>query len=120
MRLAACMVVVLWVGVCAQAGEVLIAGRDRPENRDAAFRLRAGVVSDIEGLVEETTRQYYDVTDQAFKQATRESYDLNDFGMDDSYPAVGLYFENAWKYVTLQADVTVMNPDLTVKASLPR
>jgi hypothetical protein len=78
---------------------------------DAHIRLMIGAVSDIQGLVEETTRTFYDVSGQPEKQELAERYDLQDFGMDDTYPVLGVGMEWIWRYITLQWDLLFMNPD---------
>lgn len=95
----------------AAAEGVFNAGRMADPKRDASFRVTAGSVMEIRGMVQETTRSYYDVTDQEFKQDLAEDYDLDDFNVDDGHPTVGISMEKIWKYFTLQFDLFVMNPE---------
>ena len=94
----------------------LRAGRIVGEDRDTSLRVTAGSVLELEGMVQETKRQYYDVTDQQYKQARRESYDLNAFGMEEGYPTFGLSLEKVWKYFTFQLDAAFMSPHASTTA----
>jgi len=87
------------------------AGRGLGEGSNTALRITLGTISEFEGMVQETTRSFYDATDQEFKQSLRENYDLDDFGMDAGCGTIGLGFENARKYFTFQLDASLMNPD---------
>jgi len=109
---AASMCFLFLVGRLCWAQGWFEAGRTLSDTEDAGLRVTAGTVTDIKGLVQETRRQYYDVTGQPEKQALAENWDLEDFGMDDTYPAIGLSMEKAWTYFSLQWDVLVMNPDV--------
>ncbi|MDP6525381.1 MAG: hypothetical protein QGH15_14275 [Kiritimatiellia bacterium] len=96
----------------AAGGEIFSAGRPAGlESRDAGLRLRAGALFEFEGMVEETTRSFYDVTGQSYKQEDAETYDSDDFGMEDGYPMIGLSFENGARFLTFQFDFMLMNPD---------
>lgn len=95
----------------SMAGDVFSAGRPKGlDSRDAGLRLRAGALFEFEGMVEETTRAFYDATDQAYKQEDAERYDSDDFGMEDGYPMVGLSFENHARFLSFQFDFMLMNP----------
>ena len=111
-------VLIIMVLLCrtADAGGVFRAGRDIGDKRDVNLRVTVGEVLEIEGAVQETTRSFYDVTDQQFKQDLAERYDLNDFGMEGGYPTVGLAFENAGKYFTFLFDIALMNPEVDTVA----
>ena len=93
------------------ADGVWTAGRVVEPGRDGAFRIGGGVTLEMEGMVEETERRFYDVTDQSFKQDDAERFDLNDFGMDDGYATVVLALEKNWKYFTFQWETAFSQPD---------
>jgi len=99
----------------SQAG-VFAAGRVLDDEHDAGFRITAGVITDIELMVQETTRKLYDVTGDTWKQDTAENYSLNDFDVEDNEPMVGLSFEKAWKFFSLQFSLTGMNPSVDTTA----
>lgn len=112
-----CSAVVLSVlSVSLHADSVFVSGRALPASRDGRVNVTAGTVSDIYALVQETTRAYYEVTGQPEKQALADTYDTEDFGMNDSYPTVGLSAEWIWSYFTLQMDMLLMNPDANAVA----
>jgi len=96
-------------------GEV-VAGRDIYDKGDLSIKFSLGSVSDMEGAVQETTRKYYDATDQQFKQDTAENYSLNDFGMEDGYATLGFQLENIGKYFTFQLEGSFMNPEVDAVA----
>lgn len=98
------------------AGGVFRAGRDLSDKRDVNLRVSIGSVLEIQGAVQETTRSFYDATDQQFKQDLAERYDLNNFGMESGYATIGLAYENAAKYFTFQFETAVMNPKVDTVA----
>lgn len=103
----------LVLGVCAVASAAeskFSKGRDIGDKRDFQVRVVAGQVMELEGFVEETTRAFYDATDQSFKQADAERFDLDDFEVDGGFATVGFSLERAWKYITFQFDLLGMNP----------
>lgn len=102
----------LTVGVVysAESG-VIRAGRIMPEERDGRLTISAGSVRQLEVLVEETTRAFYDVTDQEWKQERAQEFDESDFNLDDGYATVGLKYEKAGRYFSWQAEASLMNPD---------
>ena len=87
------------------------AGRSEPGSRDFRISAALGTLSEIQGAVEETTRAYYDATDQTFKQDFAEAYDLNDFDITDGYTTIGFSLESMWKYFTLQLDTAIFNAE---------
>jgi hypothetical protein len=89
----------------------LVGGRDYDENRDAQLRITAGMVTEIEAMVQETTRRYYDASDQQFKQDLAERFGLDDFNLDDGYLSVGLSYENAAKWLTFKFDAHMSQAD---------
>ena len=102
----------LFLAVCrsVSGGDLFMAGRDLNEARDVGLRITAGSITEIEAFVQETTRAYYDATDQSYKQDLAEDYSLNDFDMEGPFATVGLSYENAAKYFTFQFDMSLMNP----------
>jgi len=112
------LAVVSVVFICREgsAENVVRAGRDLPVERNVNWRVSVGHISEMQGLVEETTRSYYDVTGQQLKLGLAENYDLNDFGMDGGYGTIGLSYEKAGKFLSFQFDVSVMNPEIDTVA----
>jgi len=90
---------------------MFVAGRDVEEKRDFRIRGVIGSIIEMEGFVQETTRAFYDATDQEFKQDLAERFDLNDFNIDGGFATVGLSTETIWTYFTLQFDLLAMNPE---------
>jgi hypothetical protein len=88
---------------------VISGGRDLEDNRDFSFRLTFGQISDFNVAVEETTRKLYDVTGSYWKQDDAESYNLDDFNIDDSYFTMGFSLEKAWRLFTFQLDASLLN-----------
>jgi hypothetical protein len=94
----------------ASAGS-FVSGREVSETRDVKLRGIVGTVSEMSGFVQETTRAFYDASDQQFKQDLAERFDFNDFNVDGGYATVGVGWERIWKYFTLQIDLLFMNPE---------
>lgn len=111
-----CAATAIVTAACAARGDFIEAGRVLPEKRDVHLRLLIGNVTKMEGMVEETHRKLYDVTGSYWKQDTREKYDLNDFSMDGSYPAVGWAIDVAGKWFTFEYESLWMNPKTTTTA----
>jgi hypothetical protein len=95
----------------AIAEGVVKGGRIVDPNRDFEIRGVIGSVTEMQGFVQETTRAFYDATDQQFKQDLAERFDLDDFDMDGGFLAIGVATENIWKYFTLQFELLFMNPE---------
>lgn len=91
-------------------------GRDLGGAADARFSFTFGTAGDMKILVEETTRRFYDVTDQQFKQDDAERFDLNDFSVDEDYPTAGLFAEKVWTWWSFQFDLAAMNPEIDTVA----
>lgn len=91
-------------------------GRIIDLNRDFEMRGVIGSVTELQGFVQETTRAFYDATDQKFKQDLAERFDLSDFDMNGGFLTIGVATENMWKYFTVQAELLVMNPDTATVA----
>lgn len=94
----------------------IAAGRPIDDGHDGGLRLSGGIITEMEMMVQETTRRLYDVNNETWKQDTAESYDLNDFNMDDNEPVVGLSLEKGWKYFTIQFEIMAMNPSTETTA----
>jgi len=88
---------------------VINGGRDLEDSRDFSFRLTFGQISDFNAAVEETTRKLYDVTGSYWKQDDAESYNLNDFNIDDTQTTIGFSLEKAWRFFTFQLDASLLN-----------
>lgn len=91
-------------------------GRPLDEKRDVRVGLSVGQFSDMRLGVEETRRQFYDVTDQSFKNDTAESYELSDFDLDDSYVSLGMLYENQARFWTFRFGMNLMNPSTDTTA----
>lgn len=85
-------------------GGVLATGRTHN------VRLVLGAVTEFEGMVSETTRKVYDVTGETWKQDDAERYDTSDFDLEDTYGAIGLSYDVAWRFLRLQIDTLFLNP----------
>ncbi len=86
-----------------------VAGRDLGDGRDLRVGLSVGQITEFRGMVVETTRRLYDVTGDSWKQDTAESYNLDDFNLDDAYTTFGLTFEKSWNYFTLKINSSYMS-----------
>ncbi len=94
----------------ARAEDVFQAGRMLEDERDARVSIVGGSIISMEGFVNETHRALYDVTGNTYKQ-NPEGYDLDtDFEITSGGAVVGLGFEKAWKYFTIEGQVLGMNP----------
>jgi len=110
MRLHQVLFLFLASALSVSAGS-FVSGRAVDESRDVELRGIVGTVSEMSGFVQETTRAFYDASDQQFKQDLAERFDLNDFNVDGGYATVGIGWERIWKYFTLQIDLLFMNPE---------
>lgn len=110
MRTLVMMIVTATVAGGVGAEGIVRGGRIVDPDRDFEIRSVVGSVTEMQGFVQETTRAFYDATDQQFKQDSAERFDLSDFDMDGGFLAVGLATENRWKYFTLQFELLFMNP----------
>ena len=106
--------ITLVIPVCSYAG--IVAGRALADQRDAGVKVTAGMVVNLEGTVQETTRLFYDVTGRQESQLGREDYDLDDFGLDGGYGTFGLSMDKAWKFFTLQCDLLYLSMDTEATA----
>ena len=95
----------------ANADGIVKGGRVIDEHRNFEIRGVVGTVTEMQGFVQETTRAFYDATNQKFKQDLAERFDLNDFDMDGGFLAAGIATENIWEYFTLQFELLFMNPE---------
>lgn len=104
------MVIAFCLLAAMNAGAGIIGiGRDLPEGRDTVLSFSAGAVMKMEALVEETTRQLYDVTGETWKQLDAESYDESDFNMSGPYPAFGLEFHSIGWLFSFNLDALVFD-----------
>lgn len=113
----------LWLGVAGMmvAGVATVARGEFvggvPEHRQRSeLRAEAGAVLDISGTVKETFRSYYAATGRHRDQATAESYDLDDFGVDAPYPGFGIHYDNQGKWLAFRLDFTYLNLSADAKA----
>ncbi len=88
----------------------ITAGRQVSAQRNSRLQLSIGQVRQLDVLVEETTRAFYDVTGREADQERAQTFDGSDFNMEDGYLTLGLKWENARKYFTWQAETALMNP----------
>lgn len=102
--------------VCHSVSAGFRAGRVRPPERNAAVRIHAGSIINVEGSVEETSRLFYTVVGREADQATREDYDIEDFGMDGGYATLGFSTESIWSYFTLETDLLLLDMDTSSTA----
>ena len=100
----------------AAKADFFTAGKAVPDDRNAKWTLSYGTLSDLKGTVKETFRAFYKATGQDSKQALAESYDLKDFGVDDSYPSFGLHYEGQWRYFAFRWDLLYLSLDTDTKA----
>jgi len=97
-------------------GGVFSAGRQNDDITDSNIRVTAGMITRIEGMVQETTRPVYELEGNEAGAASAETYTGGDFGVDDAYPTIGLSIENRWKYFTFQFDTLLFNIDVDTVA----
>lgn len=89
-----------------------------PEHRRRSeWRAEAGGLLDLSGTVKETFRAYYAATGRHGDQATAETYDLDDFGVDAPYPAYGVHFDNQWRWLAFRMDFTFLSLSTEATAS---
>ena len=86
------------------------------EDRNAKWTVSYGTLSGISGHITETFRAYYKATGQDAKQALAESYSFSDFGVDGSYPTLGLHYERQWDFFSLRWDILYLSMDADARA----
>ncbi len=104
------MATVMMVGAAASARAGLEAGRGIEADRNTRFVLQAGMIAELDGFVQETTRAFYDATGREVDQADAERFDFSDFDAGSGDLVLGFTYEQAWKYITFQLRVLGMNP----------
>lgn len=108
-----------WIGLLAWAaaggaawgGDVFWAGRTLGDDRDARINLELGTIVEMKGYVQETTRALYSVTGNTYKNDDAGRLDLNDFDVNGGTDLIGLSFEKAWTYITVDGKVMAMHPE---------
>lgn len=111
-----CFLAAVCATVSPAEGGMFRWGRELEDGRDFSLRGTLGQITEIDASVEETTRKLYDVTGSTWKQEDAEYYNLQDFGLTDSYPTYGASLEKIWKYFTIQFDVSFFSADATTTA----
>lgn len=89
-----------------------------PENRRGSqLRAEGGALLDVSGTVNETFRAYYAATGRDQDQAKRESYDLDDFGIDRPYASFGLQYGHQGEVFGVRLELLYMgiSADATAK-----
>jgi hypothetical protein len=97
----------------APAAELIEWGRNLPEDRDDRLMLTAGAITELKGMVQETTRKLYDVTGSYWKQEDAESYDTDDFNLDGPFPTFGISYERAAHLFSFQIDAAYVSAEAT-------
>ncbi|MDR0993671.1 MAG: hypothetical protein LBN38_03770 [Verrucomicrobiota bacterium] len=111
---AACAAIVLIWQATAFA-DMQWGGIVKPE-RDSRLRLTAGVLFEFEGKVAETQRKLYSVIGREVDQRDAESYNLDDFDLNDVFGMIGLSYDVAWRWFRLQVDTSFMMPSASTTA----
>lgn len=106
---ASCAVAVLPC-LASAAGGMFTPGRVVGRSTNVHLSVTVGVVTEFEGIVQETTRPVDLVLGEP-EENKAERFDTDDFNMDGGYTTVGLSLECAGKYFTFQFDTAFMNPD---------
>ena len=91
-------------------------GRQVSSRRNSRLQLSVGQVRQIDFIIEETTRAFYDVTGREDDQERAQIFDGSDFNMEEGYLTLGVKWENARKYFTWKAEASVMNPSTEAEA----
>lgn len=79
-------------------------GRSEEGGRGVQLGLRAGVISEFNAVVEETTRRLYDVMGEDWKQDRANTFAMEDFNVSGSHPAIGLGYQRSGRFLTFLAD----------------
>lgn len=92
-------------------------GRSTAPGRPTAYVAgMLGQVTTLDGHVQETTRPFYDITDPGKNEQFAESYTLEELGFDGGYATFGASFEKEWRFFTLQANLSYLNPSVNSEA----
>ena len=83
-----------------------------PAGQEHQLRGNIGGIFEFEGMVEETTRKYYDAVGRYKSQGDAESYGTSDFDADGFYGMIGVSLNCNWKLFRLQLDTSFMNPKI--------
>jgi len=94
-----------------QWGGYVLPGQERQ------LRANVGGIFEFEGMVEETTRKFYDAVGRYSSQADAESYGSDDFNADGFHGMIGLSWNRNWQGFRLQLDTSFMNPEIDSTAS---
>ncbi|MBR6023175.1 MAG: hypothetical protein IK066_12245 [Kiritimatiellae bacterium] len=87
------------------------------EGWEHQFRANAGGIFEFEGMVEETTRKYYDAVGRQSSQGDAERYGTDDFDADGFHGMLGLSWNRNWQGFRLQLDTSFLNPEIDSTAS---
>ena len=88
-----------------------------PPGQEHQLRASVGGIFEFEGMVEETTRKYYDAVGRYKSQRDAESYGTSDFDADGFYGMIGFSLNCNWQVFRLQLDTSFMNPQIDATAS---
>lgn len=92
----------------ATSAQMMWGGAPVPE-RDSGWSFSAGAILNLEGSVDEMSRGYYTASGQDEKQALAESYTLEDFGVDGTYPVYGLAYAKRWEFFAFRWNMLFMS-----------
>ena len=114
----------VWIAALAAAAGWTVAARGEwamggyvPEGQATQFRAAAGGIFEFEGMVEETTRKYYDAVGRTSSQMDAEDYSTDDFNLDGFHGMVGLALNKNWQGFRLELDTSFLNPSTDTVAS---
>lgn len=88
-----------------------------PAGQERQFRVNAGGIFEFEGMVEETTRKYYDAVGRHGSQRDAESYGTDDFDLDGFHGMLGVSWNRNWEWFRLQLDTSFLNPSTDTTAA---
>lgn len=88
-----------------------------PPGQATQLRFNIGGVFEFEGMVEETTRKYYDAVGRYASQRDAENYSADDFDLDGFHGMLGFSLDKNWKGFRLQLDTSFLNPSTDTVAS---
>lgn len=92
----------------ATSAQMMWGGAPVPE-RDSNWSFSAGAILNLEGSVDELSRGYYTASGQHEKQSLAESYTLEDFGVDGTYPVYGLAYAKRWEFFAFRWNLLLMS-----------
>ena len=88
-----------------------------PDGQATQLRFNIGGIFEFEGMIEETTRKYYDAVGRTASQSDAENYSTDDFDLDGFHGMLGLSLNKNWKGFRLQLDTSFLNPSTDTVAS---